>query len=493
MHYRGRGAEVREYVRDPPDKAKAHRGESSGGDVVSLLILFLTCFAINADQLISAPNLTQISLDFGLTETERDSHLGALIQLGFFFSAGFFSILSGPVIEVVDRARLIACLAVFGSILSCCSGLVPTGRAGFFYFLLLRVSTGLTVGVALPSAFSLLGDIVDVNQRTTMSAFVTTSCAAGAAVGQAIAGLSSGSTSWRSPYFAVACISFTACILSLWKLKDPRPISSADASRTASSFSLAASAWRGGHKHVDSRSTAGSISMEDLKWSKFYSVLQVPTNRLIFAQSMPGCIAWSSIATFLPDFIHKELGFSVKASTGIMSVFGISGLCCSLLGSAIGQSIYNQNRSKLPPFVAACITLGAIPMLALVLFSGGSVSLTILLAMLGGIAASAGPNLKGMLMNANMSSERGTVFALFNLIDNLGKGLGPSVLVCTTWMSNRRIAFAVAFCLWFVGAWIAHQLGDCLNEDTLAIEVKQQGRDNPFPEEPFDLFHLYHS
>jgi predicted MFS family arabinose efflux permease len=174
-----------------------------------------------------------------------------------------------------------------------------------------------------------------------------------------------------------------------------------------------------------------------------------------------------------------------------MAVFGISGLCSSLIGSAVGQSIYNRNRSKLPSFVAACIAFAATPMLTLVL-SPGSVFWTIPLAMLGGVAACAGPNLKGMLMNANPSTDRGTVFALFNLIDNMGKGIGPSVLVSITWISggNRRIAFAVAFSLWFVGAWIANQLSKCLNEDTLAVEIKQQGNHQ---REPFDLFHLYHS
>jgi hypothetical protein len=139
-------------------------------------------------------NLTLISHSFSLTEAERDSHLGALIQFGFFGSAGLFSILAGPIIEVIDRevidrSKLVAVLASFSSILACCSALVPTGRAGFFYSFLIRVSSGISVGMMQPAAFSLLGDLVAVNKRTTMGAFVTTSCACGAAIGQAIAGL----------------------------------------------------------------------------------------------------------------------------------------------------------------------------------------------------------------------------------------------------------------------------------------------------------------
>ena len=487
MQYRGRNHH------SGRDTSKSMRVLSLSGESVSLAVLFFTCLAVNSDQLISAPNLTRISQDFSLTLSERDSYVGALIQFGFYVSAGFFSILSGPVIEVIDRSKLLAGLAILSSILACTSGLVPLGRSGYFYFLLIRVCTGVSVGITLPTAFSLLGDLVPVNRRTTMSAFVTTSCAGGAAIGQAIAGLAGSGSSWRAPYFIVACFSFTASVLCFLVLSDPRIETLGEERRSGTSTpetrNKAASAWRSDGRQISRQKPA--LSMEDLNWSKFHSVLNVATNRLIFAQSMPGCIAWSSIATFLPDFIHKELGFSVKASTGVMAAFAISGLLCSLIGSGIGQSIYNQNRHQLPIFVSTCIVAGAVPLIFLVLFGGGSF-FTLLLAVAGGLAATAGPNLKGMLMNANPSTDRGTVFSMFNLIDNFGKGLGPSVLVLITWISgSRRIGFALVFSLWFVSSWIASRLESCLNEDTLAVEIKQEGSNEQ--REAFDLMHVYHS
>ena len=459
-------------------------------ETVRLIVLFFTCFAINSDQLASAPNLSLISQNFKLSVSERDSHLGALVQLGFFLSAGFFSILAGPVIEVIDRSKLLAGLAAFSSILSCCSALVPGGRAGFFYFFLLRISTGVSVGITVPAAFSLLADFVSAQKRTTTGAFVTTSCAAGAAIGQAIAGLSGGN--WRLPFFISALLSASACIMCIWMLADPRD-KVIRQTKSPTNRNTAAHAWRS-HRSISktSHSSSNLISMEDLNWSKFQQVVEVNTNRLIFAQSLPGCIAWSSIATFLPDFLHKDLGFSVKASTGVMAVFGISGLVCALVGSGIGQAIFNKNRKDLPIFVAICICAGAVPMVLLALF-GSNGFLSILLALLGGVAAAGGPNFKGMLMNANVGTDRGSVFSLFSLVDNVGKGLGPSVLVMLTWIlgGSRRMAFAVAFALWFVSAWIAVRLSDHLNEDTLAVEIKQGGSDES--REPFDLLHLYHS
>ena len=498
MQFRGRTyPEIPEFAESKRSISRSSTPPLSESKMMSrstiyLAVIFFSCFAVNSDLLMSAPNLTRISEDFRLSTSERDSHLGALIQFGFYLSAGIFSIIAGPVIELIDRSKLFGALTALSCILSCCSALVSIGRPGFFYFLLIRVSTGIPVGIMLPTAYSLLGDLVSVNQRTTMSAFVGTSCAAGAAVGQAIAGLSSGGLSWRVPYLVSSTFSAIACILSVWFLRDTRAFT-AKRKRVHSpvSHNAAASAWRSTGHISRSQSIENTISMEDLNWARFSQVLRVNTNKLIFAQSFPGCIAWSSIATFLPDYIHKELKFSVKASTGVMAAFGISGLMFALIGSAIGQSIYNQDRKNLPMFVAICTAAGAVPMILLVLF-GGNGFLTILFSSLGGIAAASGPNLKGMLMNANPSCDRGSVFAMFNLVENVGKGVGPSILVLITWLAggSRGTAFSIAFGLWFVSAWISSQLENCLNEDTLAVEIKQEGQSQ---RAPFDLLHIYHN
>ena len=485
MQYRGR-YEVEE---QSAERDRLSRESTKDKNTLKLLILFFACFAVNSDQLASAPNLTQISQNFRLSVAERDSHLGALIQFGFFMSAGLFSILSGPVIEVVDRSKLLAGVSAISSILSFCSALVPSGRAGFFYFFLIRISTGMSVGITLPTAFSLLGDLIPVHKRTTMGALITTSTAGGAAIGQAIAGLSGGR--WRVPFFVSSLLSLIACVLCVWLLADLRSSASDGSHRKSPALkNMAAHAW-GTRRSFSSEGGQSTLSVADLNWSKFQKVLLVSTNRLIFAQSIPGCIAWSTIATFLPDFLHRDLGFTVKGSTGVMAVFGISGLVCALVGSGIGQAIYNRRRRNLPGFVALCIAAGAVPMILLALFGGGGF-ITILLAFFGGMAACAGPNLKGMLMNANPGNDRGTVFAMFNLVDNLGKGLGPSVLVMLTWVfgGSRRTAFAISFGLWFISAWVALQLETCLNDDTLAVEIKQGGSEDT--REPFDLLHIYH-
>lgn len=47
----------------------------------------------------------------------------------------------------------------------------------------------------------------------------------------------------------------------------------------------------------------------------------------------------------------------------------------------------------------------------------------------GGIASFTGPNARAVLLNVNAPETRGTAFAIYNLMDHLGTGLGPGILV----------------------------------------------------------------
>ena len=60
----------------------------------------------------------------------------------------------------------------------------------------------------------------------------------------------------------------------------------------------------------------GGVGMEDLDWSKFGVIFKTRTNKLLFLQSLPGCVAWSVVSTFLADYLHTELQMSVRQATG---------------------------------------------------------------------------------------------------------------------------------------------------------------------------------
>merc|ERR1712039_63157 len=97
--------------------------------------------------------------------------------------------------------------------------------------------------------------------------------------------------------------------------------------------------------------------------------------------------------------------------------------------------------------------------------SGSPTIWAIFLALLGGSAAVAGPNIRAILMNVNESETRGTVFSAFTLFDDLGKGLGPSIIVAATAIFGRRASYTFAFMLWWLSGTFLYSLRKTLPRD----------------------------
>merc|ERR1712014_87562 len=97
--------------------------------------------------------------------------------------------------------------------------------------------------------------------------------------------------------------------------------------------------------------------------------------------------------------------------------------------------------------------------------AGRPTMVALFLALCGGCAAFAGPNIRLILMNINPSERRGTVFSAFTLCDDLGKGIGPTVVVTLVSLFGRRLAFTIAFAGWWGSAAIITGLRTSLVSD----------------------------
>ncbi|MCE9599662.1 MAG: MFS transporter [Spirochaetia bacterium] len=79
----------------------------------------------------------------------------------------------------------------------------------------------------------------------------------------------------------------------------------------------------------------------------------------------------------------------------------------------------------------------------------GEILFVLIMAVLGGIIAPiAGPNIRAIIMNTNMPANRGAVLGVFNLADDLGKGLGPFFVGMLITTLPRTIAYNVAILFW---------------------------------------------
>merc|ERR1712113_775279 len=141
----------------------------------------------------------------------------------------------------------------------------------------------------------------------------------------------------------------------------------------------------------------------------------------------------------------------------------------------IGQSLFDsRQKDRFCFLIAASMVLASLPFMMLVhspqalitSVSGRPTLLALILAICGGCAALAGPNIRAVLMNVNPSERRGTVFSAFTLCDDLGKGLGPSVVVMLVSLFGRRMAFTIAFAGWWVSSAIISGLRHALPTDS---------------------------
>jgi hypothetical protein len=73
-----------------------------------------------------------------------------------------------------------------------------------------------------------------------------------------------------------------------------------------------------------------------------------------------------------------------------------------------------------------------------------------------------GPNVKTVLVNVNAPETRGSIFAVYNLIDDLGKGLGPYFGALMMVSLGGLKAFNICFSFWFICGIVLLPLYWCL-------------------------------
>jgi MFS family permease len=144
----------------------------------------------------------------------------------------------------------------------------------------------------------------------------------------------------------------------------------------------------------------------------------------------------------------------MDATTIVMAVGG-GAILGGFIGGLIGNKIYNLNPRYLPLLCGSTTLIGIIPMAVLLNFppyqETGTVMVPILIGFFTGfIVTITGPNVKAMLLNVNTPETRGSIFSLFNLTDDLGKGFGPVIISGLIVAFGRMAAFNIANLFWLV-------------------------------------------
>jgi hypothetical protein len=79
---------------------------------------------------------------------------------------------------------------------------------------------------------------------------------------------------------------------------------------------------------------------------------------------------------------------------------------------------------------------------------------------------------RAVLIGVNAPETRGTVFAIFNLMDGLGKGLGPAAVASLIESHGRLYAFNVSLSMWLLCGALLACIALTLGADERALQLR---------------------
>lgn len=404
-----------------------------GRELYAVTLLALIGFFLFADQNLMAPNLTQIATDFGFSANERDLKLGGHISLMFWMLGGVITMAIGYLTDLVSRKTLFIITIVVGEI-PC----VLTGFAeNYTQFFWLRGLTGIAIGGALPLTYSMIGDYFSHRNRAAAAAWISLAQGLGIAAGQMLAGFIGPSHGWRLPFIIVGLPNFLFILVFWLTVREPPRGRAEDSLREL----------------IES----GKVYTARINWAVYKNMFKIKTNILVFLSGIPGTVPWGVFFIYLNDFYSQDKGFSVAMATLIVMAAGAGAILGGFIGGLVGNRLYNIRPHFLPILCGATTTFGVIPTAFLLNYpsqigvQNPSALIPIVLGLVTGfIVAITGANTKAIILNVNAPETRGSVFSLYNLVDDLGKGFGPVVISLLIVAFGRSLAFNIANLFWVI-------------------------------------------
>jgi len=407
-------------------------------ELYSVILLSLINFFLYADQNLMAPNLTSIAQSFGMNNIQRDTMLGGDISLVFWILGGIVTLAIGYLTDKISRKNLFVIVVMTGSIPCFLTGFVQSYNQLFW----MRALTGIGIGGSLPLTYSLIGDYFSPKNRSTAAGFISLAMGFGVAAGQLLAGFMgntcfAGVCGWRLPFVIVAVPAFIMGILFMLTVKEP------PRGRTEESL-----------KELIEE---GKVYASKINWSQYKEIFKIRTNLLIFVQGIPGTVPWGVFFIFMNDYYSQEKGFSVETATLIVMAVGLGAIIGGFSGGLIGNKVYNINPKYLPVLCGTTILTGIIPMAFLLNYpsqaglTNPNFTLPVIIGFITGfIITIAAPNVRAILLNVNAPETRGSIFALYNLTDDLGKGFGPVIISQLIVLFGRVMAFNITNFFWVI-------------------------------------------
>lgn len=214
---------------------------------------------------------------------------------------------------------------------------------------------------------------------------------------------------------------------------------------------------------------------EKIELKKVLQLFQTPSVVIIFIQGFPGCLPWGMIYTFLNDYLSEDRGLTVQAATAALTCFGVGGLVGQVFGGWLGQRLYNKNPQWQAMLMGFSTLLAVFPALYILNTEQvGDLGFYFMSILFGMIVNINGPNVRAVLQNVCMPEIRGTAFSFFTLTDDIGKGLGPAlvVLLIADFNGDRQSAFNTVVLMWIFCGMMLLALSLTMRRDERAMQQR---------------------
>ncbi|WP_078124098.1 MFS transporter [Leptospira alexanderi] len=400
--------------------------------ILAFWMIMGMAFFLFADQNLIAPNLKNIGASFGLNnQKDVDWYIGGIIPILFFILGGAVSVSMGYLSQKYSRKTLILFSVFLGEIPCFLSGFATS----YSEFVIYRTLTGFGLGGIFPLLFTVLGDYFSDKSRSTAAAYVSLSMGIGLGVGQLLGGVLGNAdpiNGWRMSFIYLSIPSFFFAVIYWIFCKEP---------------------IRGGGES-EWYGIAEKFPEESfhLRWSDVRLLFRNKTNIGIFLQGIPGCVPWGVFFVFLVDYYETSYHLDKTTATMLLTYAAIGVFAGTFLGGVIGQKIYNYNKRYLPIFCMSSILIGVPPCIYLLKAENiaNSGLFIVINIVTGFIISVTGPNVRATLMNVNIPKNRSSMFALYNLTDDLGKGLGPamSAVILGLTPGDRSLGLSISVLFW---------------------------------------------
>lgn len=171
------------------------------------------------------------------------------------------------------------------------------------------------------------------------------------------------------------------------------------------------------------------------------------------------------------------------AATLIVMAIGGAAILGGFLGGLLGNRVYNHNPAWLPIYCGLTTLIGIVPTALLINYppqtgvADPSLTLPMLYGLLCGFTiAITGSNVRAILLNVTAPDRRGSVFALYNLADDLGRGLGPWVIGLLVGVFGRVTAFNLANLFWVFCGFTLIYMSRTFPRDERALAERLAGK-----------------